>query len=281
MSFIRIRNVTVTYSNGEPIESVSGFLKHVEELKKKEEDNRNGADFIFRGQPVDEKLLPKLGRPSLRLKKGKKTLRQMEQLIILEFDRVGRPMAKLKPENLWDLLALAQHHGLPTRLLDWTYNALAALWFAVKKPPEKTDGRNRDGVVWLLMTQPGDFVDFSLKPSLSRKTSEDPFDGPSTRIFRSSVIDDRMAAQAGLFTVHKLLKKKKKFIELEKNSLFSKRLWKFEVPANRFWVLRRQLNACGANYMSMFPDLDGLSEHLVSRFSWMDDEWKARHRHVR
>jgi len=110
------------------ISSVSSFLALIEETKKAEVATGNDSDFLFRGQSTNESLLPRIARLT---PKGKHP--NIELLIIREFERLSLPFTEFEPKDQWDLLAVAQHHGLPTRLLDWSYSALAALWFCVKK----------------------------------------------------------------------------------------------------------------------------------------------------
>lgn len=60
-----------------------------------------------------------------------------------------------RPQTQWEELAIAQHHGLPTRFMDWTTNPLVALYFAVRN----TGGRDNDSVVYVLISNPKRYAD--------------------------------------------------------------------------------------------------------------------------
>src|SRR5208282_238966 len=136
------------------INSVSQFLAFVEKAKRAEEADDNKADFIYRGQREDKPLRPRLGR---LVPKGRR--KKIERLMFDEFKRTSIALTDLQPETDWDFLAVAQHHNLPTRLLDWTSSALAALWFAVEKEPVEIEDKEQDAVVWMLKTRVEDFID--------------------------------------------------------------------------------------------------------------------------
>jgi hypothetical protein len=235
------------------VTSVFEFLERVEREKRAEEKAGNKADFIFRGQRIDKPLLPRLAR----LARPGRFL-ETERLMIDEFKRTSLALADRDPTSEWDLLATAQHHGLPTRLLDWTYNALAGLWFAVEERPRILKGAIQDGVVWLLKTRVSDYVNEATRTS--------PFGNGVTRIYRPRFVTRRIAAQAGVFTVHKVMKGET-LIALDKNKYFSTRLVKLMIPAKRFVHIRGELDRCGVNRFSLFPDLDGLCTHLKWRYT--------------
>lgn len=251
----------MTLNSEYTIKTIKDYIDLIEQVKKRNKEGGNNADIIFRGQRVDKPLLPKLARIELR-----GSMANMEKLMLDEFKRGSLPLTEFKPENNWDWLALAQHHGLPTRLLDWSYSALAALWFAVERTPEKNDkGELENGVVWILSALVDDFR--------TNTETTDPLSNKITKVFRSTVVSRRISAQAGLFTVHKI-NEDGKMIKFETNREFKDKLTKAIIPHGQFSSIRKQLHVLGVNNSTIFPDIDGFCRHLEWRYSKYSDEKK-------
>src|SRR5438105_914839 len=119
------------------IDDLSTFLEIVEELA-------DDAIVLFRGQRYQWQLKPKLGRLKPRIG----SLIGEEARMLADFKRRSVPLLDFPPANDLEWLAVAQHHGMATRLMDWTENPLAALWFATRNPPEAEEDEPSPGVVW-------------------------------------------------------------------------------------------------------------------------------------
>jgi FRG domain len=213
---------------------------------------------LFRGQVEDLPLVPKIGRLEVD-----RPVIEAERAIFDNFKQQALPFLERTPDSEWEWLAIAQHHGLPTRLLDWTLNPLVALWFTVASPPKS----KMNGVVWAFKPQPDDFVNIA---------HEDPFSPGRTKVFRPSHVAERIRAQAGYFTVHKYLDKSNKFVPFGKIAAYKPRLTKLVVVRSSFADIRFRLDQYGINQSIVFPGLDGLSKHIQWLHTFLNDEKHLR-----
>lgn len=151
----------------------------------------------------------------------------------------------------WDLIALAQHHGVATRYLDWTSDALVALTFALG---EKR-GVDELPVVWVLETRGDDFDIPANEVS--------PFSvgmGISTKIFSPSTIDCRIVAQNSYMMRQVFVQKDNgKTCEIEPvdaNPTFAKRIWKIPIALKRRQSMLADLKRLGYTMDTMLPKID-------------------------
>ena len=243
------------------VTKLSDFLQYLE---------RHSGDIpftIYRGQREDWPLLPKLARRDLL----GGTPDEVERKMFADFMRAAPLLVTAPPDNDWDWLAIAQHHCLSTRLLDWTKNPLCALWFAVREP---VGDASKYGVVWAFLPEDQDIVrDIKRTPSRFDRSiaGGSPLAVPRTMVFEPRYVTARIKAQEGLFTVHRFSESDGRFVPLEKNKTYHHRLEKVIIPASSFATLRWQLLSCGVHSGSLFPDLDGLASRLEMEYVRLPD----------
>jgi hypothetical protein len=248
-----IRGKKAIWAQGEiVITSFDHYVQVISKLKGHFSDEL----ILFRGQPCDKPLLPKIGRDEI--KKTISDLKKFENGIFEDFKKRYQAYSRKDFSNEWDLLALAQHHKLPTRLLDWTASALVALWFAVEK---EIDGDC--GIVWFFQPEEEHII-------TNQEKSEDIFTRRATKIFSPNHISERITAQQGWFTCH-VITSENNIIAVENNRKYSKKLKRLIIHNKLFPEMRLMLETMGINASTVYPDLTGLSQYLQWKYLKKDE----------
>jgi hypothetical protein len=204
------------------------------------------------------------------------TKADVEEHVLRNFIRYSRPHLTALPVNEWELLVLAQHYGLPTRLLDWSYSPLIAAHFAT------VNGKHySDRVVWRLDWQTVhrkfELPELALLiEDIQRLFGEDePFTpwklmrAGAARDFACMIeppsLDSRIEAQCAVFSL--CSDKRRSLTDFLTDYDLAGALTKFIIPAAEVARVRDQLDLVGMDERLIFPDLDGVAAKIRRYYS--------------
>ena len=246
------------------------FLKTVDR-KRKELRFEDTEECFFRGHTESSwPLLPTLLRHCRRKKlKGAAKIRDIESSLYFEFRARARELHGQSVDE-WDVLFHMRHHGLATRLLDWTETLGVAVYFALRDAT-----RDSTPCVWLLNPyalnerswKVRDLVapeylpqgDYDFSDYLVDYSKSAGFDWNKPVALYPLQKNARVHAQRGYFTIHgenirpleEIVPTLTRQVELPRQA--RKDAWRF-------------LEDAGINEHLLFPDLDGLTRHLHKKY---------------
>ena len=230
------------------------------------------SNFVYRGMADAGSDL----RTSLMNLGG--NTRELEFHILRNFKKYARRDA-VRENNNWEWLALAQHHGAPTRLLDWSYSPYVALHFATTDLGAYT----QDGVIWAV-----NYVEVhnSLPKKLRAVLSEERSNAFTVEMLESGVaslteleklssddfavfleppsLDQRIVNQFSIFSLMSRPDVRfDRWLEKEHPELTRRII----IPAELKWEARDKLDQANITERVLFPGLDGLARWLKRHYT--------------
>ncbi len=225
------------------------------------------SDYVYRGMTVARQDL------TTTLMRLGGNFHELEAHLLRNFKKYAR-QDSTTDNSEWNWLAMAQHHGVPTRLLDWTYSPYVALHFAT----EDVDTFDLDAVVWCVnYVQVHQALPRKLRSILSRERSNAftvEMLAESARtlrdlerlarrdfalFFEPPSLDDRIVNQFALFSMMSSPSARLDEWLLRQRADLARRII---IPADLKWEVRDKLDQANITERVLFPGLDGLGRWL-------------------
>ena len=242
------------------IYSVSDFISAI----------HNWGPGVYRGQHRDGpdwQLLPKIARPPC-MERVRKRYPNIEEDLLKRFRLFAAPyidsLTDMSPAVWWRCLCIAQHHGLPTRLLDWTRDPLSALYFATE-----AEDKSATRVVYHLPTAevltpstPDEFANCQPEPW--------KYDAEDVRFLQPELTNPRVYAQGSVFSVHPGNPVREGFLEQKVNRV----LIETRTNANNeeedrvVTQIRTDLYRLGVTRAKLFADTDAVAKTVFLEYWW-------------
>lgn len=202
---------------------------------------------------------------------------ELERHMLRNFKKYAH-RSVVERDSLWHWLSLAQHHGLPTRLLDWTYSPFIAMHFATAN----IDKFDTDGVIWAVnYVKAHEMLPRKIKEKLEKEGANvltvelllgeinslhelDALARDKVAIFfEPPSIDDRIVNQYAFCSV---MSDPCMILDdwLKAYPTIARRII---IPAALKWEIRDKLDQANVNERVLFPGLDGLSRWLKRHYS--------------
>ncbi|WP_345222078.1 FRG domain-containing protein [Hymenobacter koreensis] len=204
---------------------------------------------------------------------------ELEHHLLRNFRKYAHDTPMMDTASLWNWLAVAQHHGLPTRLLDWTYSPYVALHFAT----DDIEAYDRDGVIWALnyvkaaeymperlqdalrMEGSNVFTPEILQPVCTtlRELADMQPQQPYVLFLEPPSLDARIVHQYALFS----LMSTSQAVLPEWLEQHPELFFRIILPARLKWEVRDKLDQANITERVLFPGLGGLSRWLHRHYS--------------
>lgn len=254
------------------IDSVEKYLKAVDQIYEKICPDGNPASCVlwFRGvKSTSYDLSPSI----IRGLGAQSEIIYMSKFRSLAYPYVGEvPFFPYSEDrnSYWGWLFLMQHYGVPTRIMDWSREALVALLFALGKP-NATEAKS-DAAVWLLeptvLNSAFRFYSFK-EPGYIPNVTEPAFNarfGPNAKtdnVKAAAAIgplnNPRIIKQAGTFTV---FPKMETLVPLNKLPDSSKFLYKIIIKKDARNLMNNQLRHYGLAERDLYPGIETVAEDI-------------------